>query len=85
MDHFVPQKFGGTHSLDNLVPACGGCNSSKSDRAVEDARHGLLLKAIGWPRFSIEQLTWLRSQGFDLSAYDNGKLWFEAAMRGAGR
>jgi 5-methylcytosine-specific restriction endonuclease McrA len=30
-DHFIPLNKGGKHSLDNLVPACVACNTSKSD------------------------------------------------------
>ena len=29
MDHVVPTSKGGTHSIDNVVPACKSCNSSK--------------------------------------------------------
>lgn len=31
IDHFVPLSRGGSHSLDNLVPACTRCNNSKND------------------------------------------------------
>lgn len=30
IDHIVPQSKGGTHDLENLVPACMGCNTRKS-------------------------------------------------------
>jgi hypothetical protein len=30
-DHFIPLAKGGSHSLENLLPACLGCNSSKRD------------------------------------------------------
>ncbi len=44
-DHIIPLAKGGTHSADNLVMACGPCNSSKSDRdPIEFAKtKGLLL------------------------------------------
>lgn len=29
VDHFIPLARGGTHTLDNLVPACAACNLSK--------------------------------------------------------
>jgi hypothetical protein len=29
LDHMIPLSRGGTHSLDNIVPACLTCNSSK--------------------------------------------------------
>lgn len=31
-DHFIPLSKGGTHTADNVVPACGPCNLSKSDK-----------------------------------------------------
>lgn len=30
IDHVVPLKLGGRHSIGNLLPACGPCNGSKS-------------------------------------------------------
>ena len=35
LDHIVPLVNRGTHSEDNLVVACGRCNSSKKDRPLE--------------------------------------------------
>jgi len=32
VDHFVPLSKGGAHALENFVPACKSCNSSKRDR-----------------------------------------------------
>lgn len=34
MDHLIPKIKGGSDSADNLVWACGSCNSSKRDRDV---------------------------------------------------
>lgn len=31
-DHVIPVSKGGGHSLDNLVPACTTCNSTRQDR-----------------------------------------------------
>lgn len=36
-----------------------------------------MFRRLKWPTFKKEQLEWLRANGFDLSAYDNGKLAFE--------
>lgn len=33
-DHVVALVRGGTHTADNVVPACGSCNSRKSDRPI---------------------------------------------------
>jgi 5-methylcytosine-specific restriction endonuclease McrA len=41
VDHFIPQKLGGTDQLNNLKTSCGYCNAIKGDRVfetVEDAR-----------------------------------------------
>lgn len=32
MDHFIPLSKGGTHTADNVVPACGPCNLKKRDK-----------------------------------------------------
>ncbi|WP_353963743.1 HNH endonuclease [Streptomyces sp. NBC_00237] len=31
IDHIVPMNHGGTHSVDNVVPACSPCNLAKGD------------------------------------------------------
>lgn len=36
VDHYVPLKLGGLHALDNLVPACTRCNTSKGAKAPEE-------------------------------------------------
>lgn len=33
-DHVAPISRGGTHSVDNIVPACQHCNRSKGDRPI---------------------------------------------------
>lgn len=34
IDHIVPLAAGGTNDLENLVPACKSCNSSKQDKPL---------------------------------------------------
>jgi 5-methylcytosine-specific restriction endonuclease McrA len=34
LDHVIPIKLGGRHSIGNLVSACQSCNSSKQDKLV---------------------------------------------------
>lgn len=34
MDHIVPLTRGGSHSIDNIVPACVPCNSSKRNKPL---------------------------------------------------
>jgi 5-methylcytosine-specific restriction endonuclease McrA len=36
LDHVIPLSKGGRHSKDNVVPACGHCNSSKKDKTLEE-------------------------------------------------
>lgn len=36
LDHILAQSKGGTDDIDNLVLACGPCNSAKRDRPYED-------------------------------------------------
>jgi len=68
---------GGTDLKRNLTVACNVCSSIKGYRELEHARPNLIQQRIGWPRFNQEQLAWLRANGFDMSPYDNGKLFFE--------
>lgn len=35
-DHIVPVARGGAHVLENLAPACGRCNRSKSDKMLAE-------------------------------------------------
>lgn len=36
LDHVIPIKRGGTHSIGNLVPACQSCNSSKNTKTITE-------------------------------------------------
>lgn len=36
IDHIQPQSQGGTHELENLLPACKTCNTYKGGRTVEE-------------------------------------------------
>lgn len=37
-DHVVPVSRGGTHSVGNIVPCCGSCNSSKGNKLLVEWR-----------------------------------------------
>lgn len=36
MEHMTPLSRGGSHTLDNIVPACSPCNSKKFTKTAED-------------------------------------------------
>ena len=38
VDHIIPLVKGGTNYIDNIVPACGRCNSSKKDALWDTQR-----------------------------------------------
>jgi 5-methylcytosine-specific restriction endonuclease McrA len=38
IDHVIPRSRGGAHSWENVVAACGRCNSTKRDRLVEETQ-----------------------------------------------
>lgn len=78
LDHIVPRVLGGSDDVSNLGPSCWTCNSIKGGRPLETARHLLVLHKLGWPKFSVEEIKWLRNHGVDLSDYDNCRLAFEA-------
>jgi 5-methylcytosine-specific restriction endonuclease McrA len=42
LDHITPRHRGGSHSWDNLVAACKGCNHRKGGKLPEEARMRLL-------------------------------------------
>ena len=39
MDHIIPLSKGGRHSIGNILPACGKCNSSKGNKLLVEFRH----------------------------------------------
>lgn len=44
VEHQTPRAQRGGDSIDNLVPACRGCNAKKGNRTVEQYRHSLIVK-----------------------------------------
>jgi 5-methylcytosine-specific restriction endonuclease McrA len=77
LDHFIPRRLGGSEARSNLVVACKGCNQAKASRSFAEARLTLVLRRLGWPRFTAEQLDWLKNQGFDTTPVEQAKLYFE--------
>jgi len=35
MDHVIPVALGGSHTVDNIQPLCGPCNSGKKDKYID--------------------------------------------------
>ena len=64
VDHVNARCKGGVDDLDNLVPACRSCNSSKRYKSVEEWRHYLTWLSIG--EFSESQIEWLRKHGIEV-------------------
>ncbi len=46
IDHIIPQSKGGTHHIDNLLPACKKCNCIKRDRSIDEFREYLRYRTI---------------------------------------
>jgi 5-methylcytosine-specific restriction endonuclease McrA len=44
LDHVIPRRLGGSHSWENLVTACRGCNHRKGGRMVASAGMALYRK-----------------------------------------
>jgi hypothetical protein len=77
VDHVVGRTNGGSGNLENLVPACSRCNSSKCAREMDELRHNAALRHFKMPSFSRSQIQWMRDRGADLSSYDGFRFWFE--------
>ncbi|MBI1392710.1 MAG: hypothetical protein GC152_08220 [Alphaproteobacteria bacterium] len=77
VDHFVPKRRGGTDRIENLVPACWNCNSSKGPKTISEFRDYEFRREYGWPFFTVEQLNWLESKGIELPPKPYFYFWFE--------
>ena len=77
LDHLKPRAKHGGDDPRNLRPCCNICNSIKGERTLDESRGRLRLRVAGWPKFTDQQLQWLRARGFDMSDFDKAVLWFE--------
>lgn len=66
VDHLVPTSNGGSDELDNLVPACKGCNSRRRNRDLRWFRRTM----SGIPFFNERQLEYLHNIGVTISDGD---------------
>lgn len=64
LDHVIPRSRGGKHSWENVVIACEGCNTCKSDRTPQEA--GMILKTLPkaptHPALAFAQQFWREQQ-----------------------
>jgi len=51
IDHFMPQKYGGSDDIDNLRLACRPCNARKSCSDIETFRLRERIKKANLPKF----------------------------------
>lgn len=74
LDHVIPRSKGGKHTWDNVVTACEGCNSRKSDRTPHQAGMSLrtLPKAPAHPAVAFSEQFW--KEQFALSAAEESSL-----------
>ena len=62
IDHIVLRSKGGSNNLDNLLPCCRSCNTSKGTKSLEEFRFWRTFKMYNTPTFSTEQLLYLSSK-----------------------
>lgn len=78
IDHILPRCAGGGDEEGNLAPCCSKCNSMKGTKILDQFRWYLTLKKNGVPKFSSEQIIWLRANNFDIyKMYEPIKFYFE--------
>jgi len=76
IDHFIPKIDKGTDEDKNLIPSCRRCNHIKHARTLENFREVMARKVNNMPRFSIEQIGFLKSRGYELPKFEY-IFWFE--------
>jgi hypothetical protein len=79
IDHIIPQIAGSGDGIDNVVPACRSCNSTKGIKTIEEFRfHRRMQKfqeRVGvW--FTFTQVEYLKSIGVELDIPTH-VFWFE--------
>ena len=85
MDHVIPRSLGGGDVIDNLVPCCRSCNSTKGPRSVEYLRKVIRMRNAGMV-FSQDQIDWLLQKGFDiLRVIPEYRFYFEIMSESGGK
>lgn len=62
IDHIIPRSKGGGNNLDNLLPSCRSCNTSKGVKSLEEFRFWRTFKVNNTPTFTTEQLLYLSTK-----------------------
>jgi len=66
IDHVVPRVSGGSSDINNLLPSCRSCNSSKRHKSLEDYRTWLQWQKIGVEPFTKKQIDYLLACGVSI-------------------
>lgn len=73
VDHVHPQALGGRHEIENLLPACPPCNTSKGKKTLEQFRLFCAAKKVtGETVFGQAQVEYLHRAGaFSVLGFDD--------------
>lgn len=80
VEHVTPRCDGGSNRIDNLMPSCSPCNSSKGRKSVDEFRRFCAVKAVtGGPIFGQTQVDYLYETGKHIAIGVNPdfKFYFE--------
>jgi hypothetical protein len=79
VDHIIPRLHLGAEQLENLVPACRNCNSTKGTKDIEQFRFLRAMQQFHKDKgiwFSSTQVEYLQSIGVNLGI-PKFRFWFE--------
>jgi CRISPR/Cas system Type II protein with McrA/HNH and RuvC-like nuclease domain len=77
VDHLTPKSKGGNDEIDNLVPSCRYCNSSKGTKTVEEFRTRKEI-VLGMSFTEAQYKYWSdRDRGLTLPVSHTYEFWFE--------